>query len=180
MRARIPASSASDHQAPLRRIISRASCCARRRASTFSTCPTRAVAPRSMISSVGTSASRFSSLSSAVPQLSTGKIRITSSPSSRRAVTRDCRTFRPSQRRCPALRCHRGSGSLPRPRPRSRSSRACMMRWCAFSRLKPCVISLATWVSPSRVARRREFADDVRSGLALRGQLMKSAGIEPE
>jgi len=120
----------------------------------------------------------FLSLSSAVPQLSTGKIRIIAVvEKSRYAGLRDVPTIAET---VPGVEMSSWLGFFApaaTPQPIVTRLHDEIVRILKIDAVRDKLGNLgfsATGSSPA------ELADDVRSGLALRGQLMKSAGIEPE
>ena len=120
----------------------------------------------------------FLSLSTAVPILPTGKIRIVALVE--RTVTPRCPTCRPSARHCRASRCRPGSACSCRPRRRRRSSRGStrpMRKILLDPPIKEKLATLGLVVAPGAPA---ELADRIKRGLALRGELIKAANIQPE
>ena len=120
----------------------------------------------------------FLSLSSAVPQLSTGKIRIIAVvEKSRYAGLPDVPTIAEA---VPGVEMSSWLGFFApaaTPQPIVTRLHDEIVRILKTDSVRDKLGNLgfsATGSSPA------ELADDVKSGLALRGQLMKSAGIEPE
>lgn len=120
----------------------------------------------------------FLSLSSAVPQVSTGKIRIIAVvEKSRYAGLPDVPTIAET---VPGVEMSSWLGFFApaaTPQPIIARLHDEMVRILKTDAVRDKLGNLGFSVTGSSPA---EFADDVRSGLALRGQLMKSAGIEPE
>ena len=120
----------------------------------------------------------FLSLSSAVPQLSTGKIRIIAVvEKSRYAGLPDVPTIAET---VPGVEMSSWLGFFApaaTPQPIVARLHDEMVRILKTEAVRDKLGNLGFSVTGSSPA---QFADDVRSGLALRGQLMKSAGIEPE
>jgi tripartite-type tricarboxylate transporter receptor subunit TctC len=120
----------------------------------------------------------FLSLSSAVPQLSTGKIRIIAVvEKSRYAGLPDVPTIAET---VPGVEMSSWLGFFApaaTPQPIVARLHDEMVRILKTDAVRDKLGNLGFSVTGSSPA---ELADDVRSGLALRGQLMKSAGIEPE
>jgi tripartite-type tricarboxylate transporter receptor subunit TctC len=120
----------------------------------------------------------FLSLSSALPQVSTGKIRILAVvDKSRYPGLPDVPTIAET---VPGVEMSSWLGFFApanTPQPIVTRLHDEMVRILKTDAVKDKLANLGFEVTGSSPA---EFADDVRSGLALRGQLMKSAGIEPE
>jgi tripartite-type tricarboxylate transporter receptor subunit TctC len=120
----------------------------------------------------------FLSLSSAVPQLSTGKIRIIAVvEKSRYAGLPDVPTIAET---VPGVEMSSWLGFFApaaTPQPIAARLHDDIVRILKTDAVRDKLGNLGFSVTGSSPA---ELADDVRSGLALRGQLMKSAGIEPE
>jgi tripartite-type tricarboxylate transporter receptor subunit TctC len=120
----------------------------------------------------------FLSLSSAVPQVSTGKIRIIAVvEKSRYGGLPDVPTIAET---VPGVEMSSWLGFFApagTPEPIVTRLHDEMVRILKTDAVKDKLGNLGFTVTGSTPA---EFAEDVRSGLALRGQLMKSAGIEPE
>jgi tripartite-type tricarboxylate transporter receptor subunit TctC len=120
----------------------------------------------------------FLSLSSAVPQLSTGKIRIIAVvEKSRYAGLPDVPTIAET---VPGVEMSSWLGFFApaaTPQPIVARLHDEMVRILKTDAVRDKLGNLGFSVTGSSPA---ELVDDVRSGLALRGQLMKSAGIEPE
>ena len=120
----------------------------------------------------------FLSLSSALPQVSTGKIRILAVvEKSRYAGLPDVPTIAET---VPGVEMSSWLGFFApaaTPQPIVTRLHDEMVRILKTAAVRDKLGNLGFSVTGSSSA---ELADDVRSGLALRGQLMKSAGIEPE
>jgi tripartite-type tricarboxylate transporter receptor subunit TctC len=118
------------------------------------------------------------SLSSALPQVSTGKIRIIAVvEKSRYAGLPDVPTIAET---VPGVEMSSWLGFFApaaTPQPIIMRLHEEIVRILKTDAVRDKLGNLGFSVTGSSPA---EFADDVRSGLALRGQLMKSAGIEPE